>query len=96
MIKLTMPLHLKPRIETAISLFQNSGVNNSAWSMGGGSALEMMMGHRQSEDIDLFVYNPQLTTMLSPRLNSETEGIEYNESSSHLKLGGFKIEVQHA
>jgi hypothetical protein len=45
------------------------------WTFGGGTALMLLYGHRQSRDIDIFLRDPQYLTALSPRLNDHTEAL---------------------
>lgn len=91
---MTMTSHIQPRLKDAMDILDNSGIIASQWDFGGGSALELMLQHRKSEDIDLFVSNPQIPTMMSPRLNDYVRDCEYDESSSHLKLykNGYQID----
>jgi hypothetical protein len=37
------------------------------WSFGGGTALMLRIDHRESHDIDLFLDDPQLTSIPQPR-----------------------------
>ena len=56
--------------------------------LGGGTRLMIDMKHRISDDIDLFINNPQWIGYLTPRLNDrfENEFDSYDEGSTSLKL----------
>jgi len=58
------------------------------WVLGGGTALMIHSGHRQSKDIDAFIDDPQYLSFLSPRLGGE--GVwdcrAYDEAANYLKL----------
>lgn len=59
-----------------------------SWSFGGGTVLMLRLNHRHSKDVDIFLADPQLLGMFSPRLSSHAEAAtqNYDESSSHVKL----------
>lgn len=56
--------------------------------LGGGTRLMLALGHRISDDIDLFIRDPQWIGYLTPRLNDRFEtGLKgYDESAVALKL----------
>lgn len=56
--------------------------------LGGGTRLMLALKHRISDDIDLFIRDPQWIGYLSPRLNDRFEDriSKYDEASSSLKL----------
>lgn len=56
--------------------------------LGGGTRLMLALNHRISDDIDLFIRDPQWIGYLSPRLNSRLESLipDYEEAASSLKL----------
>lgn len=56
--------------------------------LGGGTRLMLALDHRISDDIDLFIRDPQWIGYLSPRLNDRFESVVtgYEESASALKL----------
>ena len=56
--------------------------------LGGGTRLMLALKHRISDDIDLFIRDPQWIGYLSPRLNDRFENqiSKYDEASSSLKL----------
>ncbi len=58
------------------------------WSLGGGTALMLRHGHRRSEDIDIFVPDPQVLGLLTPRLNPVAESLtpDYAEGATYVKL----------
>lgn len=58
------------------------------WSLGGGTALMLRHQHRRSEDIDIFVLDPQVLGLLTPRLNPVAESLtaDYAEGATYVKL----------
>lgn len=56
--------------------------------LGGGTRLMLAIAHRISDDIDLFIRDPQWIGYLTPRLNDRFEAVinGYDESSTSLKL----------
>jgi hypothetical protein len=56
--------------------------------LGGGTRLMLAFEHRISDDIDLFIRDPQWIGYLTPRLNDRFESVlsGYEESASSLKL----------
>jgi len=58
------------------------------WTFGGGTALMLRIGHRQSKDIDLFVPDPQYLGYVNPRLSDTAEQIttDYEENAEFIKL----------
>lgn len=58
------------------------------WSLGGGTALMLRHQHRRSEDIDIFIPDPQVLGLLTPRLNPVAESLtpDYAEGATYVKL----------
>lgn len=56
--------------------------------LGGGTRLMLAMNHRISDDIDLFIRDPQWIGYLTPRLNDRFEHLidAYDEGPSSLKI----------
>lgn len=56
--------------------------------LGGGTRIMLALNHRISNDIDLFIRDPQWIGYLSPRLNSNVESLTaaYEETAVSLKL----------
>lgn len=56
--------------------------------LGGGTRLMLAMEHRISDDIDLFIRDPQWIGFLTPRLNDRFEHLisDYDEGATALKL----------
>lgn len=56
--------------------------------LGGGTRLMLAVAHRISDDIDLFIRDPQWIGYLTPRLNDRFEAVinGYDESATSLKL----------
>lgn len=65
------------------------------WSFGGGTAMMLQIGHRQSEDIDIFLQDPQLLSYLDPKLHDfefEIMPSDYQGDGAHfLKLAFDRI-----
>ncbi|MHB1926592.1 MAG: nucleotidyl transferase AbiEii/AbiGii toxin family protein [Leptospirillum sp.] len=58
------------------------------WSLGGGTALMLQVGHRVSKDIDIFVNDVQSLTLYTPRLNEAIEDLttDFEEEVNYVKL----------
>lgn len=58
------------------------------WSLGGGTALAMWLGHRVSDDIDLFFESSKALKLLSPQQNRLTRNISkrWQEPGHYLKF----------
>ena len=58
------------------------------WTFGGGTALMLRYRHRNSQDIDLFLLDPQWLPILSPERNERIESLvmDYEEGPTWLKL----------
>ena len=71
-----------------LDTLESNGTPVRWWSLGGGTALMLQLGHRDSKDVDLFVPDPQGLSYLSPRLATEDvwRTADYEESTNHLKL----------
>ncbi len=56
--------------------------------LGGGTRIMLALNHRISDDIDLFIRDPQWIGYLSPRLNANVESLTsvYEETAVSLKL----------
>lgn len=56
--------------------------------LGGGTRLMLSMEHRISDDIDLFIRDPQWIGYLTPRLNDRFENVinDYDEGATSLKF----------
>ncbi len=56
--------------------------------LGGGTRLMLALAHRISDDIDLFIRDPQWIAYLTPRLNDKFEHLinAYDEGATSLKL----------
>ncbi|MBM3554380.1 MAG: nucleotidyl transferase AbiEii/AbiGii toxin family protein, partial [Alphaproteobacteria bacterium] len=78
-----------PRLlRAAAGLLEGVGATREQWRFGGGTALAVVLGHRVSYDIDVFLTDPQLLPRLSPRLNDAATGLakDYAESGDSLKM----------
>ena len=56
--------------------------NNPPWTFGGGTVFMLRFDHRFSEDIDIFVPDPQYLGYVNPRLGGPAEDLtsEYEEN----------------
>ena len=66
----------------------DGGANVGEWSFGGGTALMLRFSHRVSRDIEIFVPDPELLGVLSPRLNAAAEALtwSYVEYANFIRL----------
>ena len=66
-----------------------------AWSLGGGTSMMLQIAHRQSDDIDIFLPDPQLLSYLDPKLRDfkfEIAPSDYQgDGSQFLKLAFDRI-----
>lgn len=74
--------------EKALHVLDASGIPESEWAFGGGTALALYFRHRESKDVDIFLTDAQYLTLLTPRLNRMVSRMtsDYAEGSSFLKL----------
>lgn len=72
----------------AVEILAREKINKNKWSFGGGTALMVYFNHRESDDVDIFLRDAQMLTMLTPRLNDFTaeKTNDYTEMSNFLKL----------
>jgi len=49
------------------------------WTFGGGTAMMLQIGHRESHDVDIFLPDPQLLSYLDPRTHDFTFEIELTD-----------------
>ena len=74
-------------LEKAIKILEYANIDNSQWSMGGGTILMLNYHHRLSKDVDIFVSNTQYFTGLSPKLNDVAEDADcYQEGERFISL----------
>jgi hypothetical protein len=45
---------------------EKAGVHDFEWSFGGGTAMMIQIGHRESQDVDIFLDDPQLLGFIDP------------------------------
>lgn len=67
-------------IDLIDQLRQNAGGYDFEWSFGGGTAMMIQIGHRESHDIDIFLDDPQLLGFIDPsrsHLHFETMPSDY-------------------
>ena len=74
-------------LEKAIKILEYANIDNSQWSMGGGTILMLNYHHRLSKDVDIFVSNTQYFNGLSPNLNDVAEDADfYQEGERFISL----------
>lgn len=74
-------------LEKAIKILEYANIDNSQWSMGGGTILMLNYHHRLSKDVDIFVSNTQYFNGLSPKLNNVAEDADfYQEGERFISL----------
>ncbi|MBK4734836.1 nucleotidyl transferase AbiEii/AbiGii toxin family protein [Noviherbaspirillum pedocola] len=73
---------------TLIDEIDRHGRSNPYWTFGGGTVLMLRYQHRLSNDIDLFVPDPQYLGYVSPRLSDVAASIcaDYEEGAQFIKL----------
>jgi hypothetical protein len=61
-----------------------------SWSFGGGTAMMLQVGHRESHDVDIFLSDAQLLPFLDPKLHDfefETKPSDYGgDGTGFIKL----------
>ena len=64
------------------------GFGSPPFTMGGGTVLMLRFKHRLSQDIDLFGYDAQWLSLLSPRLNAAAADLatSYTEAANAIKI----------
>ncbi|MGE5578015.1 MAG: nucleotidyl transferase AbiEii/AbiGii toxin family protein [Syntrophothermus sp.] len=71
----------------AVQMLEAAGIPRNEWTFGGGTALALFLQHRESMDIDIFLHDAQLLSLLTPRVNKNLSKVtDYTESSNFLKL----------
>ncbi len=75
-------------LRMAIGCLEYANVPPGEWAFGGGTALMFQYWHRESRDVDIFLFNIQYLTALSPRLNDYAEeiSVDYKEAANFVKL----------
>ena len=78
-------------LEQAYGIFDNldeKGFGTPPFSLGGGTVLMFKFKHRLSKDIDLFGYDAQWLSAISPRLNEYTAVLatDYSEQANSIKI----------
>jgi hypothetical protein len=83
-------LACRPLVSRALRLMSHleQQIQNAHRTFGGGTALMLRIGHRQSKDIDLFVPDPQYLGYVNPRLSdiAESISVDYEEATEYIKL----------
>ena len=80
--------HLLERMLGGLSKLKAAGHPTPEWVLGGGTALMIQTGHRLSEDIDVFITDPQYLGYLSPDLAGEDiwRCRSFDSAAHYLKL----------
>jgi hypothetical protein len=78
-------------LDRAVELLDDTAAvtgNTPAWALGGGTVLMFHYRHRTSRDIDIFLHDAQVLTLLTPRLNDRAAEMvdDYVEASNFVKL----------
>jgi hypothetical protein len=74
-------------------LRENAGGNDFEWSFGGGTAMMIQIGHRESHDIDIFLDDPQLLGFIDPsrsRLRFELAPSDYQGDGLRFQKFAFE------
>jgi hypothetical protein len=76
-----------PALRVVDSLRDN-GYGKLDFRLGGGTVLMFRFDHRISKDIDIFTYDAQALSFISPRLNdiAAREALDYEEQANAVKL----------
>lgn len=69
---------------SVIDQANQAGIGMTDWTFGGGTALMLQIGHRDSHDIDLFVSDPQYL----PYLNPQTQAYQLSIPPSDYETDG--------
>jgi hypothetical protein len=71
-----------------VDMAERAGGRQMSPVLGGGTRLMLALRHRLSDDIDLFIRDPQWIAYITPRLNDEVGALaqSYDEASDFLKL----------
>jgi hypothetical protein len=78
----------KNLLRLAVTFLRNANIPNDKWTFGGGTLLRFYYNHRISNDIDIFLFDPQYIGFVTPRLNDEVANAvtDYTEMSNFLTL----------
>jgi hypothetical protein len=72
---------------------QNAGGYEFEWSFGGGTAMMIQIGHRESHDVDIFLDDPQVLGFIDPSRNElrfETVPAAYQGDGSRFQKFAFE------
>ncbi len=74
-------------------LRENAGGHDFEWSFGGGTAMMIQIGHRESHDIDVFLDDPQLLGFIDPsRSRLRFEPVPSDYQGDGLRFQKFAFE----
>lgn len=74
-------------------LRENAGGYDFEWSFGGGTAMMIQIGHRQSHDVDIFLDDPQLLGFIDPsrsRLRFDVAPSDYHGDGLRFQKFAFE------
>lgn len=80
-------------IDLIDQLRDNAGCTDFEWSFGGGTAMMIQIGHRESHDIDIFLDDPQLLGFIDPsrsRLRFELAPSDYQGDGLRFQKFAFE------
>ena len=64
------------------------------WTFGGGTAMVLQIGHRESHDVNIFLHDPQLLPFLDPQkrdFNFEIKPSDYGGDCTRFSKIGFEF-----
>ncbi|MGE3780826.1 MAG: hypothetical protein AB7F89_26795 [Pirellulaceae bacterium] len=73
-------------------LRENAGGHDVEWSFGDGTAMMIQIGHRQSNDVDIFLIDPQLLGFIDPpssRLRFDVAPSDYQRDGLRFQKFAF-------
>ncbi|SMF82098.1 Nucleotidyl transferase AbiEii toxin, Type IV TA system [Tistlia consotensis] len=81
-------LQLLETAEEILERAQQDSGQGIDWTLGGGTAIALQLGHRLSHDVDLFLDRPEFLAALSPRINDAAAAStdRYREDARSLRL----------
>lgn len=91
------PSKWRPLFRIAVDLIDqihaNAGGYDFEWSFGGGTAMMIQIGHRESHDIDIFLDDPQLLGFIDPsRSNLHFDTVPADYLGDGLRFQKFAFE----
>lgn len=82
---------LFPRaMELIDGIHRYGGIEDTFWTLGGGTVLMFRYRHRLSKDIDILVPDPQYLAFVTPRLSDAAAGL----AEDYTEMGGSFVKLQ--